>query len=117
MAEPKNVIERVREQLKLEGKARGHRVPMYVDLPDGTKKRVADGIQHVTMISSEVLDLVALAHANGNSTEIVRALEKGHKFANLPGCPGKGTNYADDIFHLLEMASAKSAKAESAKAA
>lgn len=104
MAEPKNVIERVREQLKLEGKERGKRTPMYADLPDGSKKRVADGIPHVTMISSEVLELVALAHANGNSTEIVHALEKGHKFANLPGCPGKGTNYADDIFHLLEMA-------------
>lgn len=97
--ESKSVIERVREQLALGKKERGFKTAIYRDLPDGTKELKGYAKQHIVMQSADVLELCELAAGNDKADEIVRALEKGHKATG-----GKGTNYADDIFHLLEAA-------------
>lgn len=107
--EPKNVIERVREQLQREGKERGKVTATYITLPDGRQARGNDGVHLVMMKSPEALELVALAHGNGKADEKVKALERGHKFAMLPGCKQQGANLVDDIYHLLDAASSSAA--------
>lgn len=103
--ERSNVVDRVKEQLRLAGKVRGHRTPIYRDNPDGTKTLSHYAQQHFTADSKDIIELCDLARDQADP--IVQALRKGHTFALLPGCPGKGTNYADDVFHLLEQAEAK----------
>lgn len=100
-----NVIERVREQLRVQGKMRGFKKPLY---EPKTKRLKGYAVQWVEMLSADVLELCAMARANGTDTAIVRALEMGHQAAISNGCTGRGTNQADDIFHLLDCAGPKS---------
>ena len=100
MAGPKNVIERLEEQLKLAGCVRGARKPIYVKA--GTRKILSHYAQrHISVVCTDVIELCALARDQAD--EIVQAQMKGHQFG-ASTAENRAVMYADDLWHLIDLA-------------
>lgn len=100
-----DVIDRLREQLKLAGKVRGNKIPVYRELPDGKKVLIRYDKELIRVCCSDVVELCELAKANGAGGDpIVLGQYKGHTHGMLPGYTGFAAMYADDLYHLIDLA-------------
>lgn len=103
-----NVIDRLKEQLALAGCVRGAKKPIYKAGRGGKKTLSHYALQHITVVSADVLELCGLCC--DQSDPIVEAQIKGHSFsvaAERGAGGGKATMYADDLFHLISLAETK----------
>ena len=98
------VIDRLCERLKIEKKIRGYKVARYLDLPDGTKEFTGYVRQHFELPASDMIELVAMCPP---TDEIVQAQLQGAKFSLSCSPENTVIVHADDVFHLIELATTK----------